>query len=910
MKALDRFLDWCVGKSAVVQKKKPMKIQSLIFSKDQFTAESAKAWAKQHGYATGVDETGSSFRFRQADPDKYDTMRTIELKTGIKAVVGKRVEKSQPGSSSVHVPVAGEEEKIGKGIGKEAYSGDNLLKVKRAELVTFPKDVSGSNCANCKFSEDNECKHPLMNVELVDGAENMCCDYWDRAGTVHWGEANVAKSNTSVRRVAKIAVRHQNHMLMGKRRDNGKWTMPGGHVDPDETMHEGALRELLEETGIDIPPTTLEVLSPVDDLIDGNGKPLQVQAFGVRMSERPGTSMLRDPDGEVERWRWVDMSKGLPEHIKKELHVPAERCNLLQALGLVQKIAKAAIDVDGDDDMFPGIDNLEAGLLKSALSDDNENVSTDFTQQQLVEGMDWELGHTTQDEDMAREAAIEVLTSDPNHYQKLRMQDDGSDDVLTKDVNENEENPYDGEGLALDLGSGQAREFGHIGLDLYPHDHGTIIHDLHQGIPFDDGSARSIRMTNSLEHMDELSKEPGPLLAEVHRVLAPGGEFLYEGPNDIYDAEQWKQDYPGFVLIHQEDNIAKDKQPENTLYRQQFARIAVPDAATANDAEPRMGVGQIDELPFDQLLAADVMSYYYSDATTSGKGNRLRYPSQGAISKEGACGGSATMSTGPVRWIHKDKLNEMMGVEEKSPIQLEMHEVLNPKNPNPAPPKRLARKSAVKKGWMKKGGPGSGPRPGSGKGGGKAPAKGSNGSKPHGSGHEGGHASSHGGGHSAGHGGGHGHSIGEMVGEGLEHAAETADKSSTIEKVLKSGRIVPIIKSNNEKQIVYGVILAPNEIDSQDDYMEAEDIEKAAHSYLTHSRMVGSEHSKSIGATPVESFIAPQDFEVSGQYGDQPVKKGSWVLGVKIKDPEEWEKVKSGEYTGFSVGGVGLRQEQ
>lgn len=33
----------------------------------------------------------------------------------------------------------------------------------------------------------------------------------------------------------------------------GKWAMPGGFLNPEETAEEGALRELKEETGLDIP---------------------------------------------------------------------------------------------------------------------------------------------------------------------------------------------------------------------------------------------------------------------------------------------------------------------------------------------------------------------------------------------------------------------------------------------------------------------------------------------------------------------------------------------------------------------------------------------------------------------------------------------------------------------------------
>lgn len=137
----------------------------------------------------------------------------------------------------------------------------------------------------------------------------------------------------------------------------------------------------------------------------------------------------------------------------------------------------------------------------------------------------------------------------------------------------------------------------------------------------------------------------------------------------------------------------------------------------------------------------------------------------------------------------------------------------------------------------------------------------------------------------------------------------TSKKASFVKKELKNSQIIPIFKADQSKQIVYGVVLSPNEVDAQDDWMTSDDIEKAAHTYLSKSRIVGSGHTKKVeGANVVESYIAPQDFQTQGQYGSQTVKQGSWVLAVKILDPQEWKKVQTGEYTGFSVGGFGMRE--
>jgi SAM-dependent methyltransferase len=577
-------------------------------------------------------------------------------------------------------------------------------------------------------------------------------------------------------------------------------------------------------------------------------------------------------------------------------------------------------DPDSNPQMYPELDNLEVQMLKSALdpgedNDDGNNSDGTYDMQQLVEGMDWELEHTTIIPEEAQEIALQQLQDDPNHYKKLRLQADGSDDVLTKDTEQTEEDPFAGEGYNIDLGSGTCREPGHLGFDLYPYDYGTIIHDLNLGIPLPDNSVSKVRLCNSLHTMDVLKEDPKALLSEIHRVMMPGGHFLYEGPNEIYNYPEWAQDYPGFVMINHEDgDVEKDTDPEGYPVRQEFTRLATPDPATANDAEPRIGVAQYDMLPADALLAYDALGYYWSDSTSSGRGNRLHgYPSQGALvgpdensptgSKQGK---KATRKSGYYR-LSKDQMAEM-NEQNASAMTLpekQVHRAFHPNPVNPLPPKKVG------KAWTRKGGPGSGPQPG-GASHDTRPSLDRRAVQTH---HQ---AATE-----------HERQIArdrqanerkqQQIRERAQHNVQAYQRQAqhdsahmshvhqSVEKILKSERIIPIMKMNNAKQIVYGVVLEPNVVDAQDDFMTPEDIEATAHKYLSDSRVIGSNHTDPIHATPVESFIAPQDFEISGQYGNQPVKKGSWILGVKVNDPKEWEKVVDGDYTGFSVGGVGAR---
>ncbi|NUP12895.1 MAG: hypothetical protein HOW73_43200 [Polyangiaceae bacterium] len=114
--------------------------------------------------------------------------------------------------------------------------------------------------------------------------------------------------------------------------------------------------------------------------------------------------------------------------------------------------------------------------------------------------------------------------------------------------------------------------------------------------------------------------------------------------------------------------------------------------------------------------------------------------------------------------------------------------------------------------------------------------------------------------------------------------------------------VIVITKTDDEKRLLYGVVLEPDTVDAQDDTYDAETVEQAAHVYLSHFRNVGLQHKQLINhwVQVVESFIAPIDFSMN----DQLVKRGSWVMVVKVLNDDLWSRVKRKEITGFSIGGV------
>jgi DNA adenine methylase len=70
-------------------------------------------------------------------------------------------------------------------------------------------------------------------------------------------------------------------------------------------------------------------------------------------------------------------------------------------------------------------------------------------------------------------------------------------------------------------------------------------------------------------------------------------------------------------------------------------------------------------------------------------------------------------------------------------------------------------------------------------------------------------------------------------------------------------------------------------------------------------RQIGLQHKSSVSdkVAILESYIAPCSFDLSGY----TVRKGTWLLALRVMDDDLWKAVESGAITGFSIGGSGNR---
>ncbi|MEE2880372.1 MAG: NUDIX domain-containing protein [Chloroflexota bacterium] len=100
---------------------------------------------------------------------------------------------------------------------------------------------------------------------------------------------------------ALIFERTTGKILLTRREDNGRWCLPGGGMDPGESAAEACVREVFEETGLQVKATKLVGIYTSPDILveypDGNK--IQPVAFSFEVEITGGTLGLSDETTEV-----------------------------------------------------------------------------------------------------------------------------------------------------------------------------------------------------------------------------------------------------------------------------------------------------------------------------------------------------------------------------------------------------------------------------------------------------------------------------------------------------------------------------------------------------------------------------------------------------------------------------------
>lgn len=122
--------------------------------------------------------------------------------------------------------------------------------------------------------------------------------------------------------------------------------------------------------------------------------------------------------------------------------------------------------------------------------------------------------------------------------------------------------------------------------------------------------------------------------------------------------------------------------------------------------------------------------------------------------------------------------------------------------------------------------------------------------------------------------------------------------SPEAQKRVRRAKCAPIVRKDADRQIVYGVVYAPGEVDSHGDMMFPDGVEQMAHAFMRviadkGMNVLDQQHDNvPVDAYPVESWVETEE--------GRPWPVGSWLMGVKINDTELWGRIKKGEINGFS----------
>jgi 8-oxo-dGTP diphosphatase len=111
-----------------------------------------------------------------------------------------------------------------------------------------------------------------------------------------------------------VMIMRDNKILLGLRKGShgeGEWSFPGGHLEWGETVFQTAIRETMEEVGLDV--NNLKLISVADEVryIDSDDK--HYLNVAVLAESDSGEPKLMEPD-KCERWEWFDLNE-LPDKI-------------------------------------------------------------------------------------------------------------------------------------------------------------------------------------------------------------------------------------------------------------------------------------------------------------------------------------------------------------------------------------------------------------------------------------------------------------------------------------------------------------------------------------------------------------------------------------------------------------------
>ncbi|HEY2549066.1 MAG TPA: NUDIX domain-containing protein [Streptosporangiaceae bacterium] len=98
----------------------------------------------------------------------------------------------------------------------------------------------------------------------------------------------------------------QGQVLLQRRADSGRWTLPGGIVEPGEQPADAAVREVYEETGVVAVPEALTSVAIPPQFAYPNGDQVRYLDLTFRCRAVGGAARVNDSESIDVAWRRLD----------------------------------------------------------------------------------------------------------------------------------------------------------------------------------------------------------------------------------------------------------------------------------------------------------------------------------------------------------------------------------------------------------------------------------------------------------------------------------------------------------------------------------------------------------------------------------------------------------------------------
>jgi hypothetical protein len=131
-----------------------------------------------------------------------------------------------------------------------------------------------------------------------------------------------------------------------------------------------------------------------------------------------------------------------------------------------------------------------------------------------------------------------------------------------------------------------------------------------------------------------------------------------------------------------------------------------------------------------------------------------------------------------------------------------------------------------------------------------------------------------------------------------------------LEKWDRNARVVKILKAaeQSDERIVFGVVLVPDETDAQGDVYDAEEVRRAAYSFMEQygGKLKLMHDGKPLDgkAIVLETYVSKHE----ERHGEEMFPIGTWFMTSRVSDDDLWAEVKNGKWTGYSIGGSAIRE--